>query len=103
MSEIDAELVRRLVTRRKNDGRAVYDPQAEAEVVPGLHEPGVSVAVMALRYGINANLLRRRISQSKQSDGPEPSLALGVDSNGCQSFPQSLIPRRKPWALVFRL
>ena len=30
MSEIDAEVVRRLVTGRKNDGRAVYDPQANA-------------------------------------------------------------------------
>jgi len=33
MSEIDAEVLRRLVTRRKNDGRAVYDLQAKAEVV----------------------------------------------------------------------
>ena len=33
MSEIDAEVVRRLVTGHKNDGRAVYDPQAKAEVV----------------------------------------------------------------------
>ena len=33
MSEIDAEVVRRLVTGRKNDGRAVYDPQAKADQV----------------------------------------------------------------------
>jgi len=64
MSEIDAEVLRRLVTGRKNDGRAVYDPQAKAEVVRACMKPGVSVAGMALQCGINANLLRRWISQS---------------------------------------
>lgn len=39
MSEIDAEVVRRLVTGRKNDGRAVYDPQAKAEVVRACLQP----------------------------------------------------------------
>ena len=68
MSEIDAEVLRRLVTGRKNDGRAVYDPQAKAEVVRACMKPGVSVAGMALQCGINANLLRRWISQSMGAD-----------------------------------
>jgi transposase len=68
MSEIDAEVVRRLVTRRKNDGRAVYDPQAKAEVVRACMRPGVSVARMALQCGVNANLLRRWITQSMGVD-----------------------------------
>lgn len=68
MSEIDAEVVRRLVTGRKNDGRAVYDPQAKAEVVRACVKPGVSVARMALQCGINANLLRRWITQSMGAD-----------------------------------
>lgn len=68
MSEIDAEVVRRLVTGRKNDGRAVYDPQAKAEVVRACLKPGVSVARMALQCGINANLLRRWITQSMGAD-----------------------------------
>ena len=68
MSEIDAEVVRRLVTGRKNDGRAVYDPQAKAEVVRACLQPDVSVARMALQCGINANLLRRWITQSMGSD-----------------------------------
>lgn len=68
MSEIDAEVVRRLVTGRKNDGRAVYDPQAKAEVVRACLNPGVSVARMALQCGINANLLRRWITQSMGAD-----------------------------------
>ena len=68
MSEIDTEVVRRLVTGRKNDGRAVYDPQAKAEVVRACMRPGVSVAHMALQCGINANLLRRWITQSMGAD-----------------------------------
>ena len=68
MSEIDAEVVRRLVTGHKNDGRAVYDPQAKAEVVRACQKPGVSVARMALQCGINANLLRRWITQSMGAD-----------------------------------
>ena len=68
MSEIDAEVVRRLVTGRKNDGRAVYDPQAKAEVVQACLKPGVSAARMALQCGINANLLRRWITQRMGAD-----------------------------------
>ncbi len=68
MSEIDTEVVGRLVTGRKNDGRAVYDPQAKAEVVRACLKPGVSVARIALQCGINANLLRRWITQSMGTD-----------------------------------
>jgi transposase len=86
MSEIDAEVLRRLVTGRKNDGRAVYDPQVKAEVVRACMKPGVSVAGMALQCGINANLLRRWISQSmgadrKQSQVDIPTVArAGADT-----------------------
>lgn len=86
MSEIDTEVLRRLVTRRKNDGRAVYDPQVKAEVVRVCMKPGVSVAGMALQCGINANLLRRWISQSmgadrKQSQVDIPTVArAGADT-----------------------
>lgn len=68
MSEIDKEVIRRLVMGRKNDGRAVYDPQAKAEVVRACMKPGVSVARMALQCGVNANLLRRWITESMGAD-----------------------------------
>ena len=82
MSEIDAEVVRRLVTGHKNDGRAVYDPQAKAEVVRACQKPGVSVARMALQCGINANLLRRWITQRMGTDmkagrANMPTVAMG--------------------------
>jgi transposase-like protein len=83
MSEIDTEVVRRLVIGRKNDGRAIYDPQAKAEVVRACMKPGVSVAGMALQCGLNANLLRRWITQSmgaemKASRPNMPAVAMGT-------------------------
>ena len=58
MTEIDTELLGRLVVGRKRDGRCRYDPRAKRELVEAALRPGVSVAGLALRYGINANLLR---------------------------------------------
>lgn len=83
MSEIDAEVVRRLVTGRKNDGRAVYDPQAKAEVVRACLKPGVSVARMALQCGINANLLRRWITQRMGTDMKTGRTNMPTVAMGC--------------------
>ncbi len=68
MTEISAELKSRLVSGRKRDGRCAYDPVAKAELVKSCMHPGVSVSRMALQYGINANLLRRWITQSMGTD-----------------------------------
>ena len=68
MTEISAELKSRLVSGRKRDGRCRYDPVAKAELVQSCMQPGVSVARMALQCGINANLLRRWITQSMGAD-----------------------------------
>jgi transposase len=94
MTEIDSEVVRRLVIGRKNDGRAVYDPQAKAEVVRACRRPGVSVSRMALQSGVNANLLRRWIMVSldtgaqfsKAAVRAMPALAGGGHVSGCQVF-----------------
>jgi transposase len=90
MTEIDSEVVRRLVIGRKNDGRAVYDPQAKAEVVRACRRPGVSVARMALQCGVNANLLRRWImvsldtgvQVSKAAEPAIPAVACGGHASG---------------------
>lgn len=39
----------------------------KAQVVAACHEPGVSVAAVALAHGLNANLLRRWIQQARTS------------------------------------
>ena len=63
MTENDSELARPLVIGSKRDGRRRYDKQAKRELVQACLEPGVSVARMALEHGLNANLLRKWITQ----------------------------------------
>jgi len=63
MSEKTTELSRALVVGQKSDGRKRYDPEAKRELIVACLKPGVSVAAMALRYGLNANLLRTWISR----------------------------------------
>ena len=58
MTEQDTALSRPLVVGHKRDGRSSYDRQAKCELIEASLQPAVSVAGMALRYGINANLLR---------------------------------------------
>lgn len=58
MTEQDTALSRPLVVGHKRDGRSCYDREAKRELIEASLRPGVSVAGMALRHGINANLLR---------------------------------------------
>ena len=76
MTEISAELVSRLVTGRKRDGRCTYDAQAKAKVVQACLEPGVSVAKIGLQFGINANLLRRWIGERQRAGMTRPMVAV---------------------------
>lgn len=66
MSEKTTELSKALVVGQKSDGRKQYDPEAKRELVAACLKPGVSVAAMALRYGLNANLLRTWISRHQR-------------------------------------
>lgn len=50
------------VTKVASNGRKRYDPQAKRALIQACLQPGVSVAAMALRNGINANLLRKWIT-----------------------------------------
>lgn len=64
MTEMNAELLARLVVGRKRDGRCTYDPLAKQALIDECLTPGVSVARVAMLYGINANLLRTWIAKS---------------------------------------
>lgn len=66
MTEKDTEITKRLVIGQKRDGRRCYDKEAKRELIEACMRPGISVARMALRHGINANLLRTWISQYKR-------------------------------------
>lgn len=61
MTEKHTESGTKLVTGHKRDGRCIYSKQGKRELVQACLRPGVSVAGMALRHGVNANLLRKWI------------------------------------------
>jgi len=63
MSADVSDLKGRLVAGFEREGRRrCFDPQAKRELVQACLQPGISVARMALDHGLNANLLRRWIS-----------------------------------------
>ena len=97
MTEMNVELMTRLVTGRKSDGRCRYDPQAKLELVRECLKPGVSVAKMALRHGINANLLRKWITKS--FDRSEVGTPAGGTMKVLQAADAFVPVRIKPSAL----
>ena len=68
MTEKHTESGTKLVTGHKRDGRCIYSKQGKRELAQACLRPGVSVAGMALRHGVNANLLRKWI-RAYQEDG----------------------------------
>lgn len=63
MMENRIRLTRTLIVGHGKDGRCRYDPEAKRELVKACLQPGISIAKVALEHGINANLLRKWISQ----------------------------------------
>jgi transposase-like protein len=61
--ENNSEVLSGLVVARRRDGRCRYDLQAKQELVRRALQPGVSVAALAMQHGVNANLLRKWITQ----------------------------------------
>jgi transposase len=57
MSDGIEQLAQRLVIGHKRDGRSIYDAQAKRELVQACLKPGVSMAKVARKCGINANVL----------------------------------------------
>lgn len=54
--------------------RRRYSPDFKASIVATCHEPGASVARIALDNALNANLVRRWISESRRADNPLTSV-----------------------------
>ena len=48
------------------NGRRRYDPASKRRLVEVCLEPGVSLAGMALRHGVNANLLRKWVAEQQR-------------------------------------
>jgi transposase len=83
MTELNAELLNRLVVGRKQDGRCKYDPLAKQALIGECLKPGVSVARMSMLYGINANLLRIWIAKSGQANPSGTPRALPSNGLAC--------------------
>jgi transposase len=87
----DRNLKERLVTGFERDGRRrCFDEQAKRELVLACLRPGVSVAGMALEYGLNANLLRKWIRQYQSEAGSD------VAPNGVAKAMPAFIPVVQP-------
>ena len=87
----DRNLKERLVTGFERDGRRrCFDEQAKRELVLACLQPGVSVAGMALEYGLNANLLRKWIRQYQSEAGSD------VATNGVAKAMPAFIPVVQP-------
>ena len=79
MADKSIELVEGLIVKPATHGRRTYSRQAKRALVQMCKAPGVSVAGLALSHGINANLLRRWISQhdaTESGSSAEPRAAL---------------------------
>ena len=62
-----------VVTGTRRDGRHCYDKASKAVLARACLEPGVSLAGMALRHGVNANLLRKWVVKYQlSSDATSP-------------------------------
>lgn len=100
MTEISTELLGRLVTGHKRDGRCTYDPQAKSEVVQACVRPGVSVSRIAMQCGVNANLLRRWIVERQLEGAPRQTTSSKKPKAGEPSFVALRLEANKPAAIA---
>jgi len=73
MSDGIEELAQRLVIGHKRDGRSIYNAQAKRELVQACRQPGVSLAKVARKCGINANVLSNWVRLSERSKAAAPA------------------------------
>ncbi|PRE10911.1 IS66 family insertion sequence hypothetical protein [Burkholderia multivorans] len=79
------------VTRVGRNGKRRYDAQSKRRLIEACLQPGVSVAGLALKAGVNANQLRRWIRLYQERGGlTRPSPAMGVVA--APAAPSAFIP-----------
>ena len=92
MMENDSEVLSGLVLARQRDGRCRYDPQVKQELVRRCLQPGVSVAGMAMQHGVNANLLRKWITQRQSRNAIAVQIAAPQDPSAFLAVQLSAAP-----------
>ena len=90
--ENDSEVLSGLVLARQRDGRCRYDPQVKQELVRRCLQPGVSVAGMAMQHGVNANLLRKWITQLQSRNAIAVQIAAPQDPSAFLAVQLSAAP-----------
>ena len=73
MDTIEKEVPGRRVRRRR------YSDEFKASVIAQCMRPGVSMARIALEHGLNANLLRRWVTNAERDASPGVALAIGTE------------------------
>ena len=64
------------------NGRRRYDPVSKQRLVEACRQPGASLAGLALRHGVNANLLRKWVQPGQQ----RPGTAVGASERATEVF-----------------
>ena len=62
-----------VVTSTRRDGRRRYDSQSKRRLAQACLQPGVSLAGMALKHGVNANLLRKWVVNYQRASTSAPT------------------------------
>src|SRR5215471_4209944 len=98
MIEFECEVPPLRVTRVRSNGKRQFDPGDKRRLVEACLQPGVSVAGMALKFGVNANQLRKwsraHLATTKaptaDSGGPVlPAFGPVVEVGGAMRAPES--------------
>jgi len=66
------------------NGRRRYDPVSKQRLVEACRQPGASLAGLALRHGVNANLLRKWVAG--QPGQQRPGTAVGASERATEVF-----------------
>jgi transposase len=89
--------------RRRRSHSAVF----RAEAVGACQQPGVSLAAVALARGLNANLLRRWVSQAEHGKVPiamQPRAEAGEGIADAERFlPVALVPKPSEGAIRIKI
>ena len=78
------------------NGRRRYDPASKRRLVEACLQPGVSLAGVAMRHGVNANLLRKWVAgqQQRQRNGVAVGAIVTTSRPLCDRIVRTVI-----WAL----
>ena len=90
MTQTGSDTALLAVTLVGRDGKRRYDSQSKRRLIEACLQPGVSVAGLALKAGVNANLLRRWIKLHEQRSGAAVALDI-VDDATTLAVPSAFV------------